>query len=210
MPLFLKHPEPGPSPPEAVVRVPHGAAGLVRVGRGQFLTVTDIGGGQPVALVAFTAADPSEFLSPHHTRVFSNSYVLTLGMRMVTNRRRPMMVLGRDPVRRHDLLLPASDRRSLEAAGLTGEAGQVEAIEAALRGAGLRPPRLPDPVNLFLDVEVGLDGRLTVGAAPSKAGDQVVCRVLIDAVVVAAACATGLAEGEKAGPIELAARNELG
>ena len=209
MPLLLKHPLPGPPPEQTRVVVPYGEAGLIRVRRGQFLTVTDLDGRRPVGLFAFVEADPAEFLSPHHTRVFSNSFVLTLGMRMVTNRRRPLMVLGRDPVRHHDLLLPASDRRSLDAAGLPGQAGCAEAAAAALAAAGLDPPRIPDPINLFLDVAVGLDGRLAVGPPPSRAGDTVVCRVVLDAVVVAAACATGVAADEGTGRIALAALNEL-
>ena len=50
------------------------------------------------------------FLSPHHTRVFSNSFMLRLGMRLVTNKRRPVLVLGSvAPHLRHDLLMPLGD-----------------------------------------------------------------------------------------------------
>ncbi len=209
MPLLMKHPEVGPLPPEARIEVLHGAAGIVTVRRGQLLKVTDLLGGQPAGLVAFVTGDPSEFLSPHHTRVFSNSYVLALGMRMVTNRRRPLMVLGKDTTRRHDLLLPGSDRRSLDAADLPREQGTREAMQAALDGAGVRAPKLPDSVNFFLDVDVQLDGSLIVGAAPSRPGDYVICRVVLDCIVVVAACATGLAQSESAGPLQVDVLNKL-
>jgi len=213
MPLLLKHPSAEPLPPEAHLTVVHGTAGIIRASRGQFLCITDLNGGQPAELVGFVADNLSEFLSPHHTRVFSNSYVLTLGMRMVTNRRRPMMVLGRDTRRRHDLLLPASDRRFLDAAGFPCEPGCVEAMRAALLAGNIHPPKLPDPINLFLDVAVGLDGALTVGEAPSRAGDQVTCRVIIDAIFVVASCASGVAWGgplgEQAGPLQVDVINEL-
>lgn len=209
MPLLMKHPTGEPLPVEARLEVPHGTAGTVRARRGQFLKITDLRGGQPAGLVGFVEDDPSEFLSPHHTRVFSNSYVLALGMRMVTNRRRPMLVLGRDTRRRHDLLLPGSDRRSLDAAGLPDEQGCMEAMRAALAEAGLRPPKLPDPVNFFLDVEVGLDGSLSFGAAPSQAGDNVICRVIIDTIFIVAACASGTAQQERAGPLQVDVINDL-
>ncbi len=209
MPLLLKHHAAGPLPAEAHSIVPHGTAGIIQACTGQFLCITDVAGGQPAGLVGFVAGNPREFLSPHHTRVFSNSYVLTLGMRMVTNLRRPMMVLGRDTTRRHDLLLPGSDRRSLDAAGLPAEQGCTEAMHAALAEAGLHPPKLPDPVNLFLDVSVALDGTLSVGAAPSQAGDTIICRVLIDTIFVVAACASGVATGERAGPLRVDVINDL-
>jgi uncharacterized protein YcgI (DUF1989 family) len=205
----MKHPTGAPLPPEAAITVPHGTAAVLRARRGQFLKVTDLEGGQPAALAGFVDGALDEFLSPHHTRVFSNSYVLSLGMRMVTNRRRPMMVLGRDTTRRHDLLLPGSDRRFLDAAGLPDEPGCREAMAAALAQAGLSPPKLPDPVNLFLDVDVGLDGALSVGAAPSRPGDHVICRVVLDAIFVVAACASGVVKSEGAGPLRIDVMNEL-
>ena len=52
------------------------------------------GGFEAAALFGITRADPRELLSPHHTRVFGNSFLLRLGMRLVTNRRRPILVLG--------------------------------------------------------------------------------------------------------------------
>jgi uncharacterized protein YcgI (DUF1989 family) len=209
MPLLLKNPSTAPLPPEARMTVQHGTAGIIRARRGQFLRITDLAGGQPAGLVGFVADDQAEFLSPHHTRVFSNSYVLTLGMRMVTNRRRTMLVLGRDSTRRHDLLLPGSDRRSLDAAGLAGARGCTEAMSAALAEAGINPPKLPDPINLFLDVGVGLDGNLTVGEAPSRAGDYILGRVIIDAIFVVASCASGVASDERAGPVQVDVINEL-
>jgi uncharacterized protein YcgI (DUF1989 family) len=209
MPLLLKHPDNAPLPPEAHITVRHGTAGIIRARRGQFLRITDVEGGQPAGLVGFVAENLAEFLSPHHTRVFSNSYVLALGMRMVTNRRRPMMVLGRDTCGRHDLLLPGSNRYSLANAGLAGARGCMEAMCAALSEDGIKPPKLPDPINLFLDVAVGLDGSLTVGEAPSRAGDFILGRVIIDAIFVVASCASGVARGERAGPVRADVINEL-
>jgi uncharacterized protein YcgI (DUF1989 family) len=119
------------------------------------------------------------------------------------------MVLGRDTRRRHDLLLPGSDRRSLDAAGLPEEQGCTEAMWAALTEAGLQPPKLPDPINLFLDVTVALDGALTVGAAPSQPGDTIICRVLIDTIFVVGGGAWGGAPGVGAGPLRADVINEL-
>ncbi|MBN8772142.1 MAG: DUF1989 domain-containing protein, partial [Thiobacillus sp.] len=73
----------GPDPAEAACEIGHGAAALVEAAAGQLLTIEDVGGDRAAQLFAFTRTDAREFLSPHHTRVFSNSYRLTLGMRLV-------------------------------------------------------------------------------------------------------------------------------
>src|SRR5687768_9020908 len=102
MPLLMITPSTAPLPAEADCVIGGGEVSCVRVGTGQLLAVTDLEGGQPAALFALAAGEHGHFLSPHHTRVFNNSFLLRLGMRLVTNRRRPALVLGRDPVGFHD------------------------------------------------------------------------------------------------------------
>ncbi|WP_181702103.1 urea carboxylase-associated family protein [Chthonobacter albigriseus] len=186
MPLLMIEPETGPLPPVASLTVAGGAVAAVTVAKGQFLAVTDLEGGQPAALFAAMLDDPGQVLSPHHTRVFSNSFLLRLGMRLVTNRRRPAMVLGVSPDHlRHDLLMPVTEA---SVNGPEGGANAVRAkVAAAFRGAGLEPQKLADPVNLFLDVAVNLDGSLSPQGVSSRAGDTVVFRVVRDMVAVVGA-----------------------
>ena len=189
MPLLMKTPDEAPLPRETELVVGADRAGAVVARRGQLLTVTDLEGRQPAALFAVTLADPREFLSPHHTRVFSNSFMLRLGMRLVTNRRRPILVLGRDTVDSNDLLFPAVDGDYLARHGHSGRTGAVENALRAFTDAGVEPPKLPDPVNLFLNIGLKADGALVPGPLRSRAGDQVTFRVVIDATFVVATTA---------------------
>lgn len=189
--------------PETTAVVAHGTAAVVTARQGQLLTITDVAGGRSAQLFGFTRADRREFLSVHHTRVFSNSYVLGLGMRLVTNRRRPLMVLGRDSVRAHDLLTPASTTAGLAAAGRSGETGCEEAVAAALAAAGVVAPKRPDPINLFLPVAIAGDGSLSLGSPGRVAGGFVTFRVLIDTDFVVAATASDFDIDEGTGPIEV-------
>ena len=189
MPLLMKEPDGEPLPAETELVVGADRAGAVVARRGQLLTVTDIEGRQPAALFAVTLADPREFLSPHHTRVFSNSFMLRLGMRLVTNRRRPILVLGKDTVDSNDLLFPAVDGDYLARHGHPGRGGAVENAARAFADAGVVPPKLPDPVNLFLNVGLNTDGSLVPGPLRSRAGDHVTFRVVIDATFVVATTA---------------------
>jgi uncharacterized protein YcgI (DUF1989 family) len=210
MPFLMTVASPGPEPEEIEREISHGTAVLLPVIAGQLLSVADIDGDRTAQLFAFTMADLSEFLSPHHTRVFSNSYRLTLGMRLVTNRRRALMVLGRDGGAAHDLLMPSATSEGLAAAGLPNELGVAELLADVLARHQLAPPKLPDPVNLFLDVGVEQTGRLVpykqTAAAP---GRTITCRVLKDAHFVVAAAASDLDIGLGRGSLRVSVRNHL-
>ena len=104
-----------------------------------------------------------------------------MGTRLVTNRRRPIFVVGRDSLRRHDLLLPAS-------------ADAVAAVDAAHRArleCAFR--EFADPVNLFMDTRLTEDGAIEVRPCPARAGERITMRVLIDSYVAVAAVTTGVA-----------------
>ena len=184
MPLLMKSLTTEDLPPEVAVEIPGGEARAIYAYQGQLLSVVDLFGRQPATLFAIVKDDLREFLSPHHTRVFSNSFLLKLGMRLVTNRRRPIMVLGKDTVGTQDLLWPASDARYLSSHGHTKATGCTENAQKAFRELDISLPKLPDPVNLFLNIELDNEGNLTPKKLQSSAGDHVLFRVLIDCICV--------------------------
>ena len=210
MPLLMIEPDERPLPPETDVAIPGGEAAAFRVAIGQLLAVRDVEGGQPAGLFAILETAPSLFLSPHHTRVFSNSFVLRLGMRLVSNKRRALMVLGASaPHLRHDLLMPLTE------AAVNGETGGAERVRekvaTAFAAIGVKAQKIADPVNLFLDVGVLSDGRLEPRGVSSLAGDAVIFRAVADlAVVVLAPHADPrLFARPSPGPLAVKVRNEL-
>jgi uncharacterized protein len=198
MPLLLIEPDPGPQPPEPDLDVRGGTVATFMVRRGQMLAIEAPDGGQVASLFAWTTADPGEWLSPHHTRVFGGTFLLRMGTRLVTNRRRPIFVVGRDSLRRHDLLLPASEET-------------VTAVQDVIAAAGLAVPRIPDPVNLFLDARLGAEGQIDVRPSPARPGERWTVRVLIDAHVAVAATRTGIPEASADPPrrLRVIVRNEV-
>ena len=198
MPLTMIDPSSAALPPEQDVMVEAGRARTLVVRQGQLLAIEVPDGGQVAALFAWTIADPSEWLSPHHTRVFGGTFILRMGTRLVTNRRRPIFVVGRDRLRRHDLLLPATDEA-------------VAAVRAALAEAELDPPRVADPVNLFAAARLDPDGRIDVEPSPARPGERWTVRALIDSVVAVTANEFR-ALGPPAGPrrrIRITVRNDV-
>ncbi|WP_437887315.1 urea carboxylase-associated family protein [Phytobacter sp. V91] len=192
----------------ASVDVAAGSVGSIRVMRGQLLRISALGDGAVASLFGFSQQDPAVWLSVHHTRVFSNSYLLGSGMRMVNNRRRPMMVLGKDSVKRHDLLLPASTRAFLAEQGYDGE-GCIEAVSAELARLGMSVPKLPDPINLFMHVALMRDGSIVPEPNLTRAGDSITCRVVMDTQFIVSACNTGIAGNDNPAPLRLSVAENL-
>ena len=198
MPLLMVDPAPGALAPEVDMPISGGEAAIVVVRQGQLLTIGAPDGGQVAALFAWTAADPGEWLSPHHTRVFGGTFELRMGTRLVTNRRRPILVVGRDSLRRHDLLLPASD-------------AAVDAVREALARARFVVPRIPDPVNVFAWARLDHEGRIDVRPSPARPGERWTARVLIDARVAVAAAPMGISSAsvDPARPLHVTVRNDV-
>ena len=195
--------------PVQVTHVAAGSAGSILVKRGQLLRITALEDGAVASLFGFSEDDPGVHLSVHHTRVFSNSYVLGAGMRLVNNHRRPVMVLGKDSVGKHDLLLPASTAAFLAANGYTGQLGCVEALQGELKRLGRQQPKLPDPINLFMNVQLDQKGRLTRHPSTVKAGEAVTCRVVLDTLFVVSTCCTGISGNDRPGAVELSVAEDL-
>ncbi|MFC7779368.1 urea carboxylase-associated family protein [Pantoea sp. GCM10028869] len=190
------------------VQVAAGSIGSIRVLRGQLLRITAQGDGAVASLFGFSLADPAVWLSVHHTRVFSNSYLLGSGMRLVNNRRRPMMVLGKDSVKRHDLLLPASTTAFLAERGYPGE-GCLNALRGELARLGMVVPKLPDPINLFMHVKLTREGEILPETNLTQAGDSITCRVVMDTQFIVSACNTGIEGNDRPAPLLLSVAENL-
>lgn len=207
--LLLKETPARPALPPQRLGVAPGESRAIAVKAGQILRIAAKDAGATAMLFAFDRARPDIFMSVHHTRVFSNSYVLQAGMRIVSNQRRALMVLGKDSIGTHDLLMPASTTAWLAANGYPGQTGCVESVTAVLREQGLTPPKLPDPINLFMHVDLDQNGRITALPNRTRAGDFIACRVVADMVFVVSACCSGIPGNDTPGALEVAVAEEL-
>jgi uncharacterized protein YcgI (DUF1989 family) len=108
----------------------------------------------------------------------------------VTNRRRPILSFERDDSPGvHDMLCAACDPTRYRLLGVAGwHASCQENLQRAMAALGHDRVEVPQPINLFMAVRVEPDGSLAWGPAPTAAGDGVVLRAELDAVVVASAC----------------------
>jgi uncharacterized protein YcgI (DUF1989 family) len=207
--LLLKEPSSRAALPPQSIAVPAGESRAIEVKAGQILRIEAKEPGAVASMFGFSRINDDVYLSVHHTRVFSNSYVLQAGMRIVSNRRRAIMVLGKDSSGKHDLLLPASTTAYLAEQGYVGQTGCIESVGTLIDTLGIKPPKLPDPINLFMHVALHQDGRIEPLPNTTRAGDFIACRVVTDMVFIVSACCTGIAGNDAPGALELSSAEEL-
>ena len=164
----------------------HGKAIFIR--QGQLLKVIDVQGKQVCAFFAFNPGDPTEHLSPSHTRVSNGQLDIEVGKPLYNNARQPILLLEEDKVGVHDMRAAACDPARYGMYDAWAHRSCKMNILEALEELNMRPPVFPDPLNLFQNSPIDRNGKLTVLPAASKAGDYVVFRALRDLIAAGSAC----------------------
>jgi uncharacterized protein len=165
-----------------------------RMRAGERATIAQTEGHQVGDLVAFNAADFTEFMSPSHTRRCLSAIRLTRGARLFTNHRRPILDLVEDTVGVHDFLAPACDPyRYLRDFGVEDHRSCRMNFVEALAPHGIPDWRVPDPVNLFQSSPVLPDGRYLSAPSPARSDDYVTLLARLDLIAACSACPQDLA-----------------
>jgi uncharacterized protein len=171
------------------ILVPGGQARATRVDTGQLVEIINVQGRQVCDLIAFNVEDLAEHLSPSHTRSMLGR--LTLGVEdcLYTNTRAAILEIEEDTVGSHDTLIAACDYRRYELDyGLPSHRNCRANFAEALEPYGIGYLQVPDPINLFQNTPVGADGSLGMEVSAAGAGDRVVLRASMDALVAVSAC----------------------
>ena len=174
----------------SLITIPARKGKAAIVSAGQRVRVVNTHGQQVVDTWAFRRDDITEFMSMEHSRTAIGRVMPSLGQSMATNHRRPILTLVEDTSGGiHDTLLAACDRYRYELLGCTEYHDNcTDNLAAALAELGLTPPETPSPWNLFMNIPVGPDGRLSFEPPISSPGDYVLLRAEMDCVVAFSAC----------------------
>jgi hypothetical protein len=183
--------------------IPPRSGTAFRLAKGDRLTVIDPEGRQVADLLAFNAADLREVISSGRTLDYAETIRLTTGHRLYSNRSRPMLEIMADTVGVHDFLLtPCSvDTFRHFYPDQPEHPGCFGNLAAALAPFGVEADAIPTAFNCFMNVPVGVDGRLTVEPPLSKAGDHIVFRAEMDLVIGLSACSAFASNGGSFKPI---------
>ena len=172
---------------------------------GQLLRVIDLEGEQVADLVAFGKADKSEWLSSGRSIDYANKIYLTAGDVLYSNRSGPMFTIVADDVGRHDFLLTPCSRETFQIIYKDEDSATHPSclgnLSQHLARFGLSPDSIPTTFNIFMNVEIDQNGRISILPPRSKAGDSITLRAEMDLIVGLTACSAELSNNNRFKPI---------
>ena len=170
-----------------VIAGAHG--GRINVAAGQLIEIVNVEGKQVCDFFAFNASNVREALSPGHTRSVLRRIVLKVGDRLYSTLRRPVFELVEDTVGVNDFTMPSCDpERYRMGFKLEQHRSCRKNLEEVMRGENIPYEYLPDPFNFFQATPIRPDGTYGLETSPSKPGDKVVLRALMDVIAAASSC----------------------
>jgi len=173
-----------------MIEIPARRGKAARVRKSQTVKVINTRGQQVVDTWAFNADNMREFMSMEHSRVALGRIIPGIGDALVTNQRRPILILVEDTSGGiHDTLFAACDRWRYELLGCTEYHDNcTDNLAAGLAALGLALPETPAPLNLFMNIPVIDGNRVEVRPPVSTPGSHVALRAEMDCIVAFSAC----------------------
>jgi uncharacterized protein YcgI (DUF1989 family) len=164
----------------------------VHLHRGDTLAMIDTTGGQVADLAFFSAADVLESFSPGRTIDYLERIKLRVGDSLYSQRSNELAIVTRDDVGVNDMLLAPCSQAMFAKRGEFGHASCHANLTAALAPFGIGPHAIVATLNVFMDVRVDADGRVTIYPPPSRVGDRFELRAQRDLIVGITACSSEL------------------
>jgi hypothetical protein len=173
----------------------------VQLRRGDVLAIVDFTGGQVADLALFSAEDVLESFSPGRTIDYHERITLHVGDALYSQRSNELAVITRDDVGVHDMLLAPCSQAMFARRGEFGHASCHANLTASLAPFGIGPHAIVATLNVFMDVRVGTDGRVSIHPPPSRAGDRFELCARRDLIVGITACSSELTNAGQCKPI---------
>ena len=175
---------------QGLIRIPaqHGAA--LELQAGDVLRIVAIEAQQVSDLAFFDASDRRDGFSPGRTIDYNESLVVTTGSVLYSHRSVPLAEIVEDTVGVHDLLLTPCSRTMFERRGELAHRSCHENLYANLAEFGITPDDVVATLNVFMDVRVGTDRKISIHPPPCVPGDKFAFRALHNLLVGITACSS--------------------
>ena len=181
--------------------VPAKAGVAVEVKKGQRLRLIDVEGKQCLDLCVWNRANPREKLSTTWSRTrrkpkagegWSSADRMLPGDVLLSTLCRPMFTIVEDttePKGIHDTHIRMCNAYLYEIFGLGPYKGCFEIVSEVIKPYGIPPEEIPDPFNIFLNVQYDCDERKYVTRVPvTKPGDFIELRAEMDCLAAISKC----------------------
>ncbi|MDR6301771.1 urea carboxylase-associated family protein [Mesonia maritima] len=170
------------------IEIQSGAA--FKLKKGDILKVIDPEGEQVSDMVLFNAKDLREKISSGKTLDFEENLLISKGNFLWSNRSQKMMKILEDTNGRNDFLLAPCSPETFQIM-YDNQNYHPSCFENLIRNLspfGIQPDDIPTAFNIFMNVQFFENGKLSVEAPTSKAGDYVSFQAQMDLVVGLTAC----------------------
>lgn len=161
-----------------------------KLNKGQQLKVIDPMGEQVSDMVVFNAQEAGEKLSSGKTMDFEETLLITKGNHLWSNRSRQMMKILEDTNGRNDFLLAPCSPETFQIM-YKNEMPHPSCfvnLHTNLEKFGIQKDDIPTAFNIFMNVQFSPEGKITVEAPLSKAGDYILFEAQMDLIVGLTAC----------------------
>jgi uncharacterized protein len=159
------------------------------VSAGETVRIIDLEGQQVADFVCFGREDPREKLSVNNTALIQGTIYITTGHSLLSDRCRVLMTITADTCGRHDLLAGScSEGTNRFRYGVAGTPNCRANLEQALKPFGIPLQEIPYSFNVFMNVPVAPDGRISIQEPISKPGDYIDLRAETDLIVGISNC----------------------
>ena len=178
----------------------------VTVPKDSIIKIVNNHGKQVVDFWAVSFADPRECLSMAHTHGALCKLIPSVGDVLYSDFSKPMMILTEDTTPGiHDTLVSPCDAGRYKLLGVEDyhpscTDNYISQSKLLAKEHAIQVPTTP--LNLFMNVQVSDDGKLTFGAPTSEAGQYVCLKMLMNAIVVMSACPMDLRATNNYNPTE--------
>ena len=203
---------------EQIIQPGEGWADILK--KGQYLRIIDVEGQQVGDLIFFNEHNIKECMSPGVTR--SRQFIgkpgapykiidnVTEGDVILSTAYQPMATVVADtPVKKgvHTLVLHLCNKQLYEHLGYPDREGCFEIASRVLAKYGITPEQIPDPLNVFMNVEHDVAGGQFIVREPvSRPGDYIEFRMEMDCIAAFPVCPfdlVGNANGDKPTPLKV-------
>lgn len=158
-----------------------------------------------IDLLAFVKDDVHEYLSVGSTNLGLLKIRPEVGDQLLTNSLNPIIEIVEDTVGVHDTLVTSCNPGMYAVLGLPDHPSCRMNFKQVLEPYGIEEWWQPEPFNIFQNTPVNPNGTLEVGEPPSKAGDYITFKILVDSLVALSVCPFVLEgfNGGKSTPVQV-------